>query len=297
MGHEIAVIAAYAAAFLVSSSARGTIALLGIERCGGNVDPSKSGEWWNGGWQRRGKSEWEGEKTSNFRPDDRGRVTLNEPSEGAWVDDPPSRYTLTIYTAAPGTPLKSTPNEPSAAGHMWFAITERKADGADKEKSYGFGPNEHGMSGPGHVATTDGDEYIDPYYARTIEITKQQYEKLLDFGNTALKGEDKYFSLYYNGASNSCIDFTNSALRFAGLNPIRSKALRPTNPDPYPTEDKEYEGALKVLDNIPEIKNIPAPSPNSELNGERYNKMPKRTVLQHLLSQQNSVPVSDKAIV
>jgi hypothetical protein len=53
---------------------------------GVDVDQGNNGEWWNGGWQRRGKSEWGGEKPSSFRPDDRGRVTLNEPAKGYWVE-------------------------------------------------------------------------------------------------------------------------------------------------------------------------------------------------------------------
>jgi insecticidal toxin complex protein TccC len=54
-----------------------------------NKDKNKNGEWWNGGWQRRGKSEWDGGTVSNFREDDRGSVTLNEPPKGYWVDGLP----------------------------------------------------------------------------------------------------------------------------------------------------------------------------------------------------------------
>ena len=51
-----------------------------------------NGEWWNGGWQRWGKSEWKGEKASSFRPDDRGSVTLIEPAKGYWVDGEPDYW-------------------------------------------------------------------------------------------------------------------------------------------------------------------------------------------------------------
>lgn len=51
------------------------------------MDPSKSGQWWNGGWQRRGKSEWEGDKSSNIRSDDRGSVTLIEKGQGHWIEN------------------------------------------------------------------------------------------------------------------------------------------------------------------------------------------------------------------
>ena len=58
-----------------------------MQGCGGNVDPSRSGQWWNGGWQRWGESEWEGEKTSSFRSDDRGSITLIEKSKGYWIEN------------------------------------------------------------------------------------------------------------------------------------------------------------------------------------------------------------------
>ncbi|MFM5363875.1 hypothetical protein ACET98_22635 [Aeromonas veronii] len=51
------------------------------------MDPNRSGQWWNGGWQRWGESEWEGEKTSNFRSDDRGSITLIEKSKGHWIEN------------------------------------------------------------------------------------------------------------------------------------------------------------------------------------------------------------------
>ncbi|QTL95331.1 hypothetical protein [Aeromonas jandaei] len=47
----------------------------------------KNGEWWNGGWQRRGKSEWKGEQTSSFRPNDQGSVVLNGTVKGNWLDE------------------------------------------------------------------------------------------------------------------------------------------------------------------------------------------------------------------
>lgn len=261
------------------------------------MDNGHKGEWWNGGWQRWGNSDWGGDKNgkvSHIRKDDRGSVTLNEPGKGYWVDGQPSRYTVTIYTAAPGTQLKSSPDKPSAAGHMWFSISELKNDGSEDKNAYGFGPVQHGILGAGHVIQTDTDEYIDPYYSRTIEITMVQYKKLKEFGDKALDGDEIYFKLYYNGANNSCIDFANSALRFAGLNPTYVRpAVTPSRADPNPYEDKKYEGALKVLDNIPSIKQIRAPSPQSELNTEHHNKMPARTPAQRLLSRNDSVAARD----
>ncbi|WP_429220202.1 hypothetical protein [Aeromonas veronii] len=52
--------------------------------------PKNNGEWWNGGWQRWGKSKWDGEKESSFRVDDLGCVTLLEKPKGFWVDGEPN---------------------------------------------------------------------------------------------------------------------------------------------------------------------------------------------------------------
>ena len=53
-------------------------------------------------------------------------------------------YSLTIYTALPGTPLvdlEGKPDGTSAAGHMWYSLSDGKT-----ESSYGFAPSEHGVS-------------------------------------------------------------------------------------------------------------------------------------------------------
>ena len=79
-----------------------------MQGCGGNVDPSRSGQWWNGGWQRWGESEWEGEKTSSFRSDDRGSITLIEKSKGYWIENEICEKTSDILAyggAAPRTGL------------------------------------------------------------------------------------------------------------------------------------------------------------------------------------------------
>lgn len=178
------------------------------------------------------------------------------------------RYTATVYVAAPGTPLTVPAGGTSAAGHVYYSIS----DGAE-EKSYGFAPAEHGQSsGPGKVYETDVKDYKDPRYSRTMEISKEQYDKLQEFGKAPAKHG---FDMEYAGASNSCIDFTWGALNHAGLH--RESVLG---------KDKNYEGALKPLDNIRDIKSIEAPFPKSELNKEQNNKMPERSPLQWLLSEQ-----------
>lgn len=176
-------------------------------------------------------------------------------------------YTVTVYVAAPGTPLRS--GGTSAAGHMYLSVAH---DGVTK--SYGFAPIRHGASsGPGDVTHGDVDDYVKPYYARTMEITKAQYDKIRAYGEHP---EKHGFDKEYGGLSNSCIDFTWGALNHAGLH---RKALI--------GNEATYEGALRPLSNKSEIESIPAPFPKSRLNKEEHHEMPSRTFKQWLLTENN----------
>ncbi|GEM_PF-2132051 len=225
------------------------------------------------------------------------------------TDTPVTRYIVTIYTAAPGTPLNNDKTgQPlfnddgeranSLAGHMWIGIKQIENNNPGTETTYGFGPTEHGKWGDGQVVTTDNVVYEKPYYSRTLEVTEGQYQKLQEFGDLAVSGDSRYFDLKYNGANNSCIDFSNLALRFAGLNPaVVPKDDISTTGIPY-TNPKKFEGTLRVLRNIPAIKMIPAPFPDSELNEEKNNEMPERTAVQWLLlSQKDDVPQKNDDVI
>ena len=174
-------------------------------------------------------------------------------------------YTVTVYVAAPGTPLHS--GGTSMAGHMYLSIEH-----GGNTNSYGFAPVKHGASsGPGEVKIDDLQNYVDPYYARTLEISKEQYEKIRTYG---LNPEKHGFNLEYSGLGNSCIDFTWGALNHANLH-------RQTRG----SDDKTFEGAVRPLSNEADIKSIPAPFPNSRLNQETRNEMPSRTLKQWLISE------------
>lgn len=134
-------------------------------------------------------------------------------------------YTVTIVIAAPGTPLyedgkqQMVDGEPasSAPGHMFFIID----DGNGKPTSYGFAPINHGeMNGPGKIYNSDSKEYHNPAYSRTIEISKEQYEKLQKFGE---EPEKLGFDKEYRDVRNNCVDFTWAALNHAGLH--RNKSI------------------------------------------------------------------------
>lgn len=189
-------------------------------------------------------------------------------------------YTVTVYVAAPGTQLQKSGGT-SAAGHMYYSISDGKHN-----DSFGFAPKEHGSSsGPGKVYDTDVADYKDPRYARTMEISKDQYDKLKEFGRNPQKHG---FDMEYGGLKNSCVDFTWGGLNHAGLH--RNFLSRAGE-----HEDKSFDGDVKPLNNIDEIRSIRAPLPGSDLNKERLNPMPERTWKQRVISSADP-PENDRDI-
>ncbi len=186
-------------------------------------------------------------------------------------------YTVTIKIAGPGTAL--TDGGTSLPGHMWYSIS----DGKNPSDSYGFAPIKHGqMQGKGQV-TADDNQYLATNYSRTMEITKAQYDKLKEFGDTAKAGNEKFTSLYYKDARHNCVDFTWGALNHAGLNTNHAlpHALGMSAPN------KNHEGSLKPMNNVDDVKRISAPFPKSLLNVERETPLAEdRTILQRLLSEE-----------
>jgi hypothetical protein len=191
-----------------------------------------------------------------------------------------SSYLIHIYIAAPGTPLLLPPYGTSTPGHMFYVIEH----GAEK-KSYGLAPKEHGnINGPGVVYDNDDRNYKDPLHQRTLEITKEQYQKLKDFGD---KPQQFGFSTYYADVRNNCVDFTWKALELAGLNAtVTAPApISPTNGAKRVVPRIHYEGRLKPTHNIRDVQTIQPPFPNSPHNHEKRNAMPKRDFKQWLLSE------------
>ncbi|MCP9268907.1 hypothetical protein M5U04_12595 [Xenorhabdus sp. XENO-1] len=203
------------------------------------------------------------------------------------------RYTVNIYAAHPGTPLNDNSENPkfdketgeritSAAGHMWYEISDGNVNNA-----YGFAPIKSGIRGPGEVTIYDTKHYENPRFSRTMEIKEEHYNNLIKYGELARNRNNPDFDLFYNGAINSCIDFTWKALRSAGLIPeITWNDFTEFNK--INKVFKKFDGDFKVDNNIPHIKSIPAPFPNSELNKQHYNKPPKKTLSQILLTQTDS---------
>jgi hypothetical protein len=199
-------------------------------------------------------------------------------------------YLIHIFIAAPGTPLKLDPFGTSTPGHMFYAIEH----GAEK-KSYGFAPIKHGdFNGPGMIYPNDKDNYQLPLYQRTLEISKEQYQRLKEFGELPAQFG---FSTYYADVRNNCVDFTWKALDLAGLNATVTvpTPVTPNNGAKRVVPRIHYEGRLKPTHNIRDVQTIQPPFPNSPHNREHRNAMPKRDFKQWMLSEKNQ-PLSARRV-
>ena len=200
----------------------------------------------------------------------------------------PGPYVITVYSAMPGTPLNKPDGSPdgvSAAGHMWYEISD-----AQLSNSYGFAPKGHGAaSGPGIGYRGDTSAYQKPYYSRTMEITSEQYGKLQQFGEAAVDGNWWHFRGNYNGATNSCVDFTWGALKHAGFNIHRPEVTTHdgtvVSPERIGAIENHFEGRLQPARNKLDIQQLVDPVPGSPLNSEKSNPAPDRSLLQHLISE------------
>jgi len=178
--------------------------------------------------------------------------------------EPKDPYTATVYVAAPGTPIGG--GRTSVTGHMFVVVRH-----GNENFSYGFQPTkDHHTTGLGEVYGRDDRVYQDPAYARTMEITAEQYNSINEFGeDPAAHG----FDMKYDTRYNSCVDFTWGALNHAGLH---AKSLG--------MEFKSFEGIAQPTKNVPAIESIEDPLPGSPLNKVERNPLPKQDWLQFLLS-------------
>mgnify|MGYP001171456818 CR=1 FL=1 len=198
-------------------------------------------------------------------------------------------YTLTTYVAAPGTPIidpSTGLRSESLPGHMYYSVS----DGV-QEYGYGFAPKGHGRPiGQGEISTIDFQSYQNPVYSRTIEVTREQYDRLREFGEAGLRGEQTHFNLTYNGATNSCIDFTWGALNHAGLH--RQLAL--PNGQSAPLTD--YDGRVLPEGNIAALQTLRAPFPDSTYNRVETNPAPPGWVEKVERAKDEKVEQYDKSM-
>ncbi|HUA81100.1 MAG TPA: hypothetical protein VL997_12060 [Dyella sp.] len=218
------------------------------------------------------------------------------------------RYTVTIYIAAPGTPLLDKQGVPqldkhgnavtSEPGHMFYVLSD-----GQNSKSFGFAPLVHGsLDGPGKTYDSDKLTYLDPLYARTLEITKAQYDTLNAFGNDP---STFGFDLYYKDIRHNCVDFTWAALNRAGIHREPAYIDVPVvTPHRVGFEHMTLPGSVegkasyRPAENVEDVRGIRDPIPNSPLNREQTHPMPAhRSMLQHLLSDYEPASNRDVAAV
>ncbi|WP_139167198.1 XVIPCD domain-containing protein [Chromobacterium sphagni] len=104
-----------------------------------------------------------------------------------------------------------------------------------------------------------------------------------EYGEAAKSQSDTYFNLNYNGATNSCIDFTWKGLGHAGLHMqiYGNAGLQ---------EITNYEGSFKPVSNVRDFDSIHTPFPSSPLNRRQINPLPAdRTILQKLLTENDAL--------
>lgn len=151
----------------------------------------------------------------------------------------------------------------SVPGHVFYAIS----DGIQRE-SWGFAPVEHGdINGPGKPFDDDEKRYVDPFFERTMEISKDQYEKLHEFG----ENPDRFgFDLTYQDIRNNCVDYTWAALNHAGIQRTHGHI---GHLEPHGVDGKHsYLPILTPND----FRTICDPVPGSDLNKEISRELPKR---------------------
>ena len=189
-----------------------------------------------------------------------------------------NRYTLTIYVASPGTPtLKDGEKDTSTVGHVYYSISD-----GNSKMGWGFAPTISSPIWKGKVVDNEFNIYQNPVLERTMEITKQQYDALKDFGLHPDK--HGFNSSVYNVFSNSCVDFLYAALKEGN---IYHKQVYGNDI----TGLVDHEGAIRVPRNIEELKNIPSPIPHSPLN-----KIIERPLPEQNWSQKNILSKTDNIL-
>ena len=189
-----------------------------------------------------------------------------------------NRYTLTIYVASPGTPtLKDGEKDTSTVGHVYYSISD-----GNSKMGWGFAPTISSPIWKGKVVDNEFNIYQNPVLERTMEITKQQYDALKDFGLHPDK--HGFNSSVYNAFSNSCVDFLYTALKEGN---IYHKQVYGNDI----TGLVDHEGAIRVPRNIEELKNIPSPIPHSPLN-----KIIERPLPEQNWSQKNILSKTDNIL-
>ena len=183
------------------------------------------------------------------------------------------KYTVSLYIAPPGAIMidqKTGEQKKSSVGHVYYAISE---DGGLKKQGYGFSPKVSSPIWAGQVVENEHKSYQNPVYVRTLEISKEQYDKLKAFGEASKEGNiskltnGKFSTSMYYASHNSCVDYVFHALRYSGI--YDHQTLKPGS-EINQYGERIYElvsddGHINVVNNAAIFNKIPNQM-NSKLN-------------------------------
>jgi len=179
-----------------------------------------------------------------------------------------SRYSFTVYVAAPGTPIHDIGGsvEHSVPGHLYWSISDGQTT-----TGYGFAPATPGATnGAGEISPNDHVRYQNPMYERQFAISAEQYAQLKTFGERTRMDEDPRFDLHYRDARNNCVDYTWAALNVAGINQRRAyeQGETPSIREVIlgPNDQFRRDGRLRPIDNARDLDLLRDPIPNHPLN-------------------------------
>lgn len=131
-----------------------------------------------------------------------------------------SNYTLTVKFAPPGTDYYNEDKkvmEKSTFGHVW--LEARKPGESTPSMSAGWSTGKSKFAnGTDNLERRDWYRYRgDDISSITVEISKEQYDRLQAYPTLAAAGQIKGFTPNYDLLTNSCIDFAAKGLSHVGL--------------------------------------------------------------------------------
>lgn len=172
----------------------------------------------------------------------------------------------------------------SSVGHVFYSISD---NGGVTKKGYGFSPIISSPVWKGHAVSDEQNIYQQFAYKRTFEISKEQYEKLKNFGESSLDKdhrlkvarltEGKFSTNTYRAGDNSCVDYVFHALRYSGIYDHKAMKVRASNKINeygevvYESMLVQDDGRINVLNNARIFDNIPVSSQFKYKNNNLFN--------------------------
>lgn len=116
---------------------------------------------------------------------------------------------VTVKTVSVGTRyVENGQTKISFSGHVWIELN----DGNGNTTSTGYSPE--------GVRNTDANRYVDITSQKTVEVSEEQYNKIMKFIEDSEAGKTGFGPDDYDLLNNSCVDYAWAALEEGGLNPI-----------------------------------------------------------------------------